>query len=165
MLFSQAKGHKVVSTATAETVGLVDAVVLDPSTSRVAALHLRKTSGDGDVLPWASLTAFGADAVTVSGSDVIVTATGDLVTLADKSHAVLGKRVLTTAGTELGHVDDIDFDPADGRLVSLVLAKGAGAVDGPLLRSVGSYAVVVATGPDDPTVVPRPLDATAAVST
>ena len=164
MLFSQVKNFKVVSTASAETVGTVVELVIDPATAHVAALHLKKTHGDGDVLPWASLTSFGTDAVTVTGDDLIVVATGEMATLTDKTRQVMGKRVLTTAGNELGEVSDIDFDPADGRLVSLLL-KGGAVVEGSVLRSIGSYAAVVATGPDDTTVVPRPGSEAVAVRT
>jgi uncharacterized protein YrrD len=48
--FSEAKGYKVVSKATAETVGKITDYIVDPAAGRVAALVLKKTSGDGDTL-------------------------------------------------------------------------------------------------------------------
>ena len=64
MRFSEAKGRKVVSTATAETVGRVDGFVVDPRSRTVLALKVKKAAS-GDVLPWRQVESFGTDAVTV----------------------------------------------------------------------------------------------------
>ncbi len=143
MLFSEAKGRKVVSTSTAETVGVVKGFVIDPSTRSVVALRLKKTAS-GDTLRWDALTAFGVDAVTVEAADRVTEADAEVAALADKAHRVLGKLVLTTGGDELGEVSDLDVDPATGALDALVLASGQ--VAGSRLVGVGSYAVVV--GPE-----------------
>ena len=143
MRFSDAKGRKVVSTSTAETVGKLEAFVVDPASQSVVALTVKKA--DGDTLPWAALTAFGADAITVPDADAIAVATPEVEVLSDKHHRVLGKRVLSTDGDELGSVHDLDVDPTTGRLMSLLLQGGqVDAVEGNRLIGVGSYAVVVA---------------------
>lgn len=143
MRFSEAKGRKVVSTSTAETVAVVDGFVVDPGRRSVLALHLRK-SQSGDTLRWSDLNAFGADAVTVAGTDALSEAGEDVEALRGKAHDVLGKRVLSASGDELGSVVDVEFDPASGSLVALVL--GETEVDASRLVGVGSYAVVVASG-------------------
>ncbi|MGV8967740.1 MAG: PRC-barrel domain-containing protein [Cellulomonas sp.] len=124
----------------AEAVGSVDGFVLDPVTSMVVALHLRKTK-NGDTLLWRDVTAFGVDAVTVSGDDKITDPGGEVVALSGKDHQVVGKRVLSTAGDELGEVTDVEFDPDSGAVTALVL--NTGGVAGTRLVGVGSYAVVV----------------------
>ena len=53
----------------------------------------------------------------------------------------MGKRLLTDDGTEIGTVDDIDFDPTGGA-VKAVVTRG-GPVAGDRLRGCGSYAVIV----------------------
>ena len=141
MLFSEAAGRKVVSTADASTAGVVDSFVLDPAAGRVVALSLKKTAGAGSLLPWTDITAFGVDAVTIADANLIVEAQGELVELASKNHHILKKRVLTTAGLQVGFVRDVDFDPDDGRVVGILTDDRP--IDGQTLIGVGSYAAVV----------------------
>lgn len=141
MRFSDAKNHKVVSSSSAATVGKVKGFVVDPATRSVVGLRLKKTE-DGDILRWDALTAFGSDAVTVTGPDVIVSEDEQVDALSGKDHAVLGKRVLSTWGDELGEVKDVEFDEATGAVTAL-LVKGNDDVAGERLVGVGSYAVVV----------------------
>jgi hypothetical protein len=107
----------------------------------VVALSLNKTSGSGSMLPWPGINAFGADAVTVTGADRLVLPDRELGELDSKPHAILRKRVLTSAGYEIGTVRDVEFDPADGRLITLLMDEHNW--DGQALLGVGSYAVVV----------------------
>lgn len=141
MRFSDAIGRKVVDTATAETAGKIDEFIVDPRARAVVALELKKTDG-GDFLPWSGILAFGDDAVTIAGADKITDATPEIAELTGKEHRLLGKRVLSTAGDDLGNVADVEFDPATGVVTALWLATGA--LDGTRLIGVGSYAVVVA---------------------
>lgn len=140
MLFSDAKGRKVVSTSTAETVGKVTEFVVDPSSRSVIAVHVKKAAS-GDTLRWGDITGFGEDAVTVPGADAIVASPPEVAALSDKAHRVLGKRVLDSRGDDLGEVEDVDFDHTDGTITALVLAGTR--VSGTRLVGVGSYAVVV----------------------
>jgi sporulation protein YlmC with PRC-barrel domain len=147
MLFSEAKGHKVVASSTADTVAKVSGFVVDPVTRSVVAVHLKKAEG-GDFLRWGDMVAFGADAVTVTDDSVIGDGGPDVAALAGKAHRVLGKRVLSSGGDELGKVDDVAFDPETGTISALVLGKGgSGEVAGDRLIGIGSYAVVVREAP------------------
>ena len=147
MLFSQARGHKVVASSTAATVGKVSGFVVDPVTRSVVAVQVKKAE-KGDLLRWADLVAFGADAVTVSDDSAIGDGGPDVSALAGKAHRVLGKRVLTSGGDELGKVADVDFEPETGTVSALVLGKGgSGEVAGERLIGIGSYAVVVRETP------------------
>ena len=140
MRFSEAVGRQVVSTSTAQTVGRVDEFVVDSRRRAVVALSLRRTEG-GDTLLWTDIVAFGADAVTVASADKSVEAAPAIVALSGKEHRLIGKRVLTAGGDDIGTVDDIEFDADTGTITSLLLA--AGDVAGARLLGVGSYAVVV----------------------
>ncbi len=141
MLFSEVAGHKVVSTDSADTVGKIDAFVVDPALPGIVAFTVAKSPNLGSALPWANLGAVGPDAVTVASSEAIIVPDERLAELADKSHALIGKRVLSTAGVELGTLRDVDFDPATGRLAALLLDTGT--VEGDRIMGAGSYAVVV----------------------
>ena len=140
MRFSEAIGRQVVSTSTAVTVGKIDEFVVDPVRRAVAAVRLKKADG-GDTLMWADITAFGQDAVTVSGAERIHTASPDIQELTGKVHQLIGKRVLSTAGDELGNVMDVEFDSATGTIIDITLADLD--IAGARLLGVGSYAVVV----------------------
>ncbi len=140
MLFTEVLGRKVVSTSTAETVGLVAHLVVDPKSQSVVALDLKKTAS-GDILLWTNVAAFGTDAVTVAAAEAVTDTNEVVAELSGKDRRVLGKRLLTTAGQELGAVTDVDFDPATGRVTSVLAPSGA--VAGDRLIGIGSYAVVV----------------------
>jgi len=144
MLFSEARKRKVVSSSTAETVGRVDDFVVDPAGRRVVAVTLKK-SDSGDVLRWSDLTAFGTDAVTVTGADRLGSGDEQVRALTGKEHRLVGKRVLTAGGDELGKLRDVDFDPETGGLGTLLVDDGP-EVPADRLLGVGSYAVVVAEG-------------------
>ncbi len=139
-LFSDAKGRQVVSTSTADTVGKIHELVVDPSSRSVVAMLCKKTE-DGDTLLWSDVTAFGDDAVTVAGAAVLGTPDEKVAGLVGKDHHLLGKRVLTTRGADIGRVTDVEFDHESGAIENLILDDES--VDGARLLGVGSYAVVV----------------------
>lgn len=140
MRFSAAVGRQVVGADAADTVGQVAGFVVDPVGRRVFAVQVKK-SGSATSLPWSNISAFGDDAVIVGGADAIGDPDQAIVALTGKDHDLVGKRVLTSAGNELGTVGDVDFDPASGAITSLILDTGD--VAGLRLVGVGSYAVVV----------------------
>lgn len=141
MRFSEAKGQKVISTSSATTVGKVDGFVVDPTRQTVVALTLKKTDGAEDTLLWSALTAFGRDAVTVAGADSLTVADERVALLGDKHHTVLGKRVLTEGGDDLGTVSDVEFDATTGGITTLLTKTEE--ISGRRLHGIGSYAVVV----------------------
>lgn len=143
MLWSDAKGRAVVSTAAAGKVGKLKKVVVDPTTHSVVGFLLRKTES-GSVLRWADITGFGADAVTVASASLVTESDPQVDALTGKEHELLGKRVLDSRGDDLGTVKDLDVDPATGVVTSLVLERRS--IPGDRLVGVGSWAVVVLAG-------------------
>lgn len=141
MRFTEARKRDVVTTSDAETIGRVDELVVDPGEQRISALRLDKVKGDARFVSWQDLGSFGQDVVTVASTDVLRVAAGPREEKVGKDFGVLGKRVLTDSGRELGEVVDVEFDPATGRVTTLLTDREQ--VDGERLRGVGSYAVVV----------------------
>lgn len=107
-------------------------------------LRLRHLKGKASLLAWEDLKAFGADAVTIEGPGRFRDAAEDV---GASEHDVLGRRILSAGGDELGHVDDVEFDPKTGKLDSLITL--AGFLASSRILGLGSYAVVVAEAPSD----------------
>jgi len=142
MLFSQARKRAVVNTATATRVARVDGFVVLPGPARVALLRLGKVSGAGTLLSWGDVQGFGPDAVTVATDAVIRPARDSLEQRAeDNDLEILGKRVLSEQGTELGTITDVDFDPETGAVTSLITKTEI--IAGQRLIGLGGYAAVV----------------------
>ena len=142
MLFSQARKHEVVSTASATRVARVDGFVVRPGPPRVALLRLGKVSGAGTLLDWADVQGFGPDAVTVADEATIRPASDALEQRAEaKELEILSKLILTERGTDLGTVTDVDFDPETGAVTALITANET--IAGDRLIGLGGYAVVV----------------------
>lgn len=140
MLFSEARHRKIVSTTTADTVGRVDELLVDPQRHAILAINVGKADR-GDTLRWQDLSAFGVDAVTVSDAEQISEADDEVKALSGKNHRIMGKRVLTTHGDELGSVADVEFEPSSGVITAIQL--DGQQVEGVRLVGIGSYAVVV----------------------
>ena len=140
MMRSEARGRPVFSTQTSSTVGTVDDLVIDAAAGRVVALRLVGNVGAGDVLPWQNVKAFGPDAVIVDSADEVVEATGTAA-LPHERTDVVGKRLLTDGGADLGEVTDVSFDPHDGHVQALVTGNGSVAAEEVI--GCGDYAVLV----------------------
>lgn len=113
-----------------------------PATRRIVGFRVKKSKGPGDVLLWDALAGLGPDAVTVSSADQVTDAPEELKDRSGKKLDVLKRAVLTEHGHPLGKVKDVEFDPADGRVTSLLLKDSF--IDGGRLLGIGKYAVVVA---------------------
>jgi sporulation protein YlmC with PRC-barrel domain len=77
----------------------------------------------------------------VSAPNKITAATDDIARLSGKDYKIIGKRVLTVRGAELGHAADVIFDEQTGRVTALALSDGNSASCS--IVGIGSYAVVV----------------------
>ncbi|MCE0536960.1 PRC-barrel domain-containing protein [Kineosporia rhizophila] len=140
--FSDISGNPVMDTSTATTVGRVEAPIIDPATQRVVGFRVKKSKGPGDVLLWSALAGLGPDAITVASTDKVAEPPEELKERSGRKLDVLKRPVLTEHGHPLGKIRDVEFDPADGRVTSLLLKDTF--VDGGRLLGIGRYAVVVA---------------------
>jgi sporulation protein YlmC with PRC-barrel domain len=140
-------GTKVVGRDSASGIGKVHRLVIDPAAGRIAAVQVGK--GDDDLIGWEHVVGLGDDAVVVEGDSHRRAASGRLEERAvDGVLDLEGKRILSDRGHELGTVDDVEIDEAEGTVRAL-LAKGGRVVDGDRLLAIGSYAVVVRAADDD----------------
>lgn len=142
MRLKAAHGRKVVSTENAETIGTVEAYVIDAGNRRLSALRVKARSG-ATFASWLDVQ-FGNDAVIVASSDRLrPPRDGAEDRAGSKDLQPLGKLVLDAGGNALGKVADIEFDPVSGVILAVDLAD-RGTVSGDRLIGLGSYAMVVA---------------------
>jgi len=136
-----AMGRKVVSRASAEALGVVGHVLIDPERRAVAGLVIGKGK-KAQLIDWDEVSGFGPDAVVVSGEAALRAPVDDRERRAVSGDLELvGKRALSEAGNELGHVDDVTFDSSTGVLE--VLRIGGSDVPAGSLLGAGSYAAVL----------------------
>ena len=133
-------GRPVVATDTAEQLGSVDAVVVDPAQQRITALHLGAKSAR--FLAWPDVRTVGEDAVMATSASAARDTQGPLEERVAAGVGVkLGQRVLDDGGDELGELDDVEFDSDTGTVEHLTVDDVPISCD--RLRGVGSYALVV----------------------
>jgi sporulation protein YlmC with PRC-barrel domain len=142
VLFSEARQREVVSDEDGEPVGRVDRFVVDPDEQRIVSLRLDNVSDMQRYLLWRDITDFGDDEVRVPKAGVLRLADGPREERIRTDYGMLGKRIVTDAGHELGKVVDVAFDRTDGSIACVVLEDGE--IAGDRLLGVGPYAVVVA---------------------
>ncbi len=133
MHLSELRGRRVVSRATAETLGEVSDLRLSSNPSAVASLQVGKGRKAGSVA-WAQIVGVGPDAVVVTDDDAA----------SDQPETVspVGRLVLSELGNEAGTVTDVEFDETSGLLISL--ATDSALVEGDRLLADGPYAIIVA---------------------
>lgn len=154
--FRNVEGRTVVAADTAEAVGSVKGFVLDTGGHTIEAIHVDGHGRRASILPWSALQAFGADAVMVRPGVEPATIEDDHQQAAVKGVVtMLGARVLTAGGREVGTVVDVEFDAGSGAVVRVTTDRGS--IEGGRIRSLGSYALVVDDA-DDGAGAPRGPD-------
>lgn len=149
-LFSHVSGRSVVASDTAETIGSVKGFVLDAMGRTIEAVHIDGNGKRAIVLPWSAVSSFGSDAVMASSGDDPSTITNNHERSAVSGDVtMIGSRVLTTGGLDIGTVDDVEFETDSGAVVRVL--TGHGPIESDRLRALGSYALVVT--PDRPSTV------------
>jgi sporulation protein YlmC with PRC-barrel domain len=139
--FRQANGRKVVSRATARDLGTVGHLLVDADQRRITAVVVGRGK-KARLVDWAQLSGFGPDAVMVGDEGALRPPVDDRERAgADGKLEMVGKRVLTERGNELGTLDDVTFDPETG-VVEMLRIADREVPAGSLLGS-GPYAVVL----------------------
>lgn len=148
MLLSDALGERIVSKASAETLGTADGVIIDPATPRIVAIR----SGRGRkarVIPWETLSGVGDAAVVVEHDDAVRNPeAGAEHDQATDDIKVLGGLVLSDRGNEHGTVTDVAFDAESGTVEEISTSRSM-TIAGARLRSIGHYAWIIEAADDE----------------
>lgn len=140
-LFSTTR-HRDVTDSDGECVGRVDRYVVHPTEQRIGSIRLDNVPDMLRYLSWRNIETFG-EVVTVASAAVLRLPDGPREERIRRDFGMLTKCVLTDTGHELGRIEDVAFDPADGSLDALLLEDGR-TVAGERVLGVGPHAVVVA---------------------
>ena len=104
-------GLPVVSIVTGEDIAEVRDVVYDAEHHRLAGFTLNKRGFFAgrmkDILAAESLAAIGADAVMVADDEAVAAAGEGALARTDEAASVIGNRVLSADGNELGEITDV----------------------------------------------------------
>jgi uncharacterized protein YrrD len=148
MQLASAIGEKVVSKSSAETLGTVEGVVIDPEPRTITAVRLGK-GRKARLVSWGSITGFGPDAVVVENDDAVREPNDELeARWTDGGIGLIGARVLSDRGNEHGAIADIEFDETSGALIAIEPTRGNG-LPAERLLAVGSYAWIVSAADDE----------------
>lgn len=139
--FARAVGRRVVSRATAQELGSVAHLLIDPGRTQVTALVIGKGKS-ARLVDWDQLSGFGPDAVMVNDEGALREPADEREQLAARGDLdLVGKRSLSDSGNGLGTIADVTFDAESGRLESLLI--GDRDMSPSSLLGVGSYAAVL----------------------
>lgn len=140
--FRNVEGRTVIAADSAESIGSVKGFVLDTAGRTIEAIHVDGHGKHAIVLAWPAVQAFGADAVMATN--------GGGLSIVDDAHqrsavkgvvSMVGTRVLSVEGRELGTIADVEFDTGSGAVVRV--ATDQGQIEANRVHSLGSYALVV----------------------
>ncbi|HZQ78150.1 MAG TPA: PRC-barrel domain-containing protein [Acidimicrobiia bacterium] len=139
--FRQSSSRRVVSRASAADVGRLGHLLVDAEQRRITAVVVGK-GRKARLVDWDEIIGFGPDAVIISDDAAARPPADDHEgAAAHGEFELVGRRVLTDRGTEVGVVDDVTFDPGTGSVLALLV--GEREVPAGALLGSGSYAVVI----------------------
>lgn len=146
--FRQATGRKVVSRATAQSLGEVGHLLVDSGQRSIVAVIVGRGK-KARFVDWDALSGFGPDAVMVGEESALRSAADDREGAgAEGKLDLVGRRVLTEHGNELGEITDVTFDPVSGALE--MLQVGNREIPAGAMLGAGSYAVIVDADQEPP---------------
>ena len=144
---SEAAGRPVISRASAERIGDLKHVVVDPSERRITAIHVAGRRARARLVDWEAIVGFGPDGIVVDDDAAAREPADERERAVASGHLDLeGRLVLDDGGRALGALEDVVFDASSGAVDAI--AAGGDDVDAGRLRAIGPYCVIVRR--DDP---------------
>lgn len=127
MKYSDLKGKPVVDVTTADKLGSVSDLYINLQQQQVVAFQVNLPglfSGDRVVL-WKDLQSVGQNAVTVPNANVLHDGKNvPEVQNLSPTRDILGDKIMTESGSDIGTASDFEFDPETGAITSYVLQGG-----------------------------------------
>jgi uncharacterized protein YrrD len=125
-----AGGLLVITRDAGKRVGKVEDLVLDRQGSRVLGILVDEAGWfrEAKVVAWQSFRAVGLDAVIIDEEASVkkVSEVPEMSEVLEAGNVLVGVRVQTTEGRELGKIEDFYFDPDSGIVTGFELSGGKG---------------------------------------
>jgi uncharacterized protein YrrD len=125
-----ASGLLVITRDSGKKVGKVEDLIVDRQGSRVLGILVDEAGWfkEAKVVPWSSFRVIGLDAVVIDdeASAKKASEVPEMSEVLDKGNVLVGARVATTDGRELGKLEDFYFDPETGIVKGFELSGGKG---------------------------------------
>lgn len=125
-----AGGLLVITRDTGKKLGKVEDLVLDPQGSRVLGILVDEAGWfkEAKVVAWPSFRVIGLDAVIIDDEASVKKASEvpEMSEVLEAGNVLIGARVSTTDGRELGKIEEFYFDPATGVVKGFELSGGKG---------------------------------------
>jgi len=125
-----AGGLLVITKDSGKKVGKVEDLVLDRQGSRVLGILVDEAGWfkEAKVVPWTSFRVIGLDAVIIDeeASAKKASEVPEMSEVLEEGNVLIGARVATTDGRELGKIEDFYFDPETGIVRGFELSGGKG---------------------------------------
>jgi len=125
-----AGGLLVITRDSGKKVGKVEDLVLDAQGSRVLGILIDEAGWfrEAKVVPWPSFRSIGVDVVVIDEEASAKKASDvpEMSAVLKTDNVLVGARVMTTDGHELGKIEDFYFDPQTGVVKGFELSGGKG---------------------------------------
>jgi uncharacterized protein YrrD len=125
-----AGGLLVITRDSGKKVGKVEDLVLDAQGSRVLGILIDDAGWfrEARVVPWPSFRSIGVDVVVIDEEASAKKASDvpEMSAVLKTDNVLVGARVMTTDGRELGKIEDFYFDPQTGVVKGFELSGGKG---------------------------------------
>ena len=125
-----AGGLLVITRDTGKRMGKVEDLVLDRQGSRVLGILVDEAGWfkEAKVVPWPLFRVVGLDAVIIDDETSVKKASEvpEMSEVLEGGNVLIGSRVATTEGRELGKIEEFYFDPQTGAVKGFELSGGKG---------------------------------------
>jgi len=125
-----ASGLLVITRDTGKRMGKVEDLVLDRQGSRVLGILVDEAGWfkEAKVVPWPLFRVIGLDAVIIDDETSVKKASEvpEMSEVLEGGNVLIGSRVATTEGRELGTIEEFYFDPQTGAVKGFELSGGKG---------------------------------------
>ncbi|HUG48739.1 MAG TPA: PRC-barrel domain-containing protein [Candidatus Limnocylindria bacterium] len=121
-------GQSVVSLQDGRKVDSVKDLLLNQDNDAILGLLVDEGGllSSSRVVPIEGIYAFGRDAVVIRETDAVISASADpeIKAIINRNEHLLNKRVMTNTGDNLGHIGDMYFEEATGRITGFEVSGG-----------------------------------------
>ncbi len=118
----------VVTRDSGTKVGQVEDFIIDRNATKVLGILVDEKGifGSDRVVAWAGILVLGLDVVIIDSEKSVVKASEvpEIAEVLERGFVLVGNRVETSAGRELGEIENFFFDPATGAIEGFELLGG-----------------------------------------